>query len=402
MNLENNLEIDLKNKEQLYKYCYEYCESVEWDNKKIKNLAIQLNRTVDTIRQYARIYAIEYLKISKETLMEKISVYASLRAKEKARSEKELSKYNILFAKLCFEDDPRKIIELIENADVIKGALKERVFNYVMKYYPDQVDELVYSLKQKIDIYLNYCKKRNKLIVEAVVKEKRRQRKEQIVLENMPKAEKYINMFINQEVITKKDFCKSTKLNLSDFEAFVELVKNNNKELYEKYLQKIKFEANQRYLDFIFQINEVIELIKNGVIEENGNVREFNLLDYYLIIKLNNETVFDIGKKVLDNQEMNLLRKFIGKNSTNVIFYDSINLKKLLDEKVEINCQKDKKGFPIPGTGKIITREEKQSIIDYLMENRVPLNSKTYDIALKRYLNGNLIVSESKTYSKKI
>ena len=70
-----------------------------------------------------------------------------------------------------------------------------------------------------------------------------------------------------------------------------------------------------------------------------------------------------------------------------------------MKEKVEVNHQLDKNGMPIPGTGEIFDDESKSKIINYLRENNIPLNMKTYTLARRRYINGTLII-ESKNKVK--
>lgn len=396
------LEEQIKDKKQLYQYCYEYCESVEWDNEKIKHLAIQLDKTIPTIRRYAKTYAIDQLKMRQDALNEKIQQFAVSRSKQKRLSKGELSKYNVLFSKLCVEDNPKKIIELIETADVVKTALKDCVSNFATKYYSDNQEEIICDLRQKIDIYLNYCKERNRLKLEEVLKNKTAQKKEQIVKSYLSKAQGYIKKFLEGDSLTKKEFCKKVRISVSDFDFLIEVSKKYDEELYKRYIQKISFQTNQGYLQFASQLKMVISLIKNGIVDENGNVRKLDLLDYYLILQSDNDTIYEIGQAVLTNQEMFLLRKFVGANSKNIVSYDSIEIKKLLNEQVEINCQKDTKGFPVPGTGRIVAPEEKQFILGFLINNKVPLNNKTYNIAFKRYLSGNLNALNYETTSKKI
>ena len=56
----------------------------------------------------------------------------------------------------------------------------------------------------------------------------------------------------------------------------------------------------------------------------------------------------------------------------------------------EVNLERDENGIPIPGTGRIITNEEKKAIFDYILENSYPLTRKIYNIVLRAYLNNEI------------
>ena len=57
---------------------------------------------------------------------------------------------------------------------------------------------------------------------------------------------------------------------------------------------------------------------------------------------------------------------------------------------VHIGSQVNKYGKPIMNTGRIITKEEKMAIIDYLNINKIPINSRTTTLLLRKYLSGNV------------
>ena len=59
-----------------------------------------------------------------------------------------------------------------------------------------------------------------------------------------------------------------------------------------------------------------------------------------------------------------------------------------------IDVEFDKNNKPIIGTGRLIKTEEKQAVINYLKENNIPLYYDCYNIALKRYIHGNLVYNE--------
>jgi len=145
-------------------------------------------------------------------------------------------------------------------------------------------------------------------------------------------------------------------------------------------------------------INKIVKTIKEGINLPNGKHRDFDLLDYYKIINIPLNKLETILEKNIHKQENYLendllLMQFISQNNCDCLNEKSIE--KIYSDKHIVGVQFDKKNRPIPGTGREITKEEKQNIIFYLNENKIPLNIKTYSIAMRRYLNGELLINQN-------
>lgn len=68
----------------------------------------------------------------------------------------------------------------------------------------------------------------------------------------------------------------------------------------------------------------------------------------------------------------------------------------------EVNLLRDEKGYPIPGTGRVITNDEKKMILDYIVEQKYPLTNKIYNLLLKGYINGDLILENKEIKANKL
>lgn len=113
------------------------------------------------------------------------------------------------------------------------------------------------------------------------------------------------------------------------------------------------------------------------------------MIDYYLLTSIKPDMLSKIASEILNKEDIIVLRRFLGKNK-NLGNVGSNEVTRILNSDVEVFCEKDKDGYSIPGTGRIITKEEKLYIIDFLKQNNIPLSTKTYNLAFKRYLIGNL------------
>ncbi len=77
------------------------------------------------------------------------------------------------------------------------------------------------------------------------------------------------------------------------------------------------------------------------------------------------------------------------------IILDEKKIQYICDNDEYIRNQFDENGKRIVDPRTNITRDEKILILNYLKKNNIPLYDTLYFIALKRYLNGNLILEEN-------
>ena len=69
---------------------------------------------------------------------------------------------------------------------------------------------------------------------------------------------------------------------------------------------------------------------------------------------------------------------------------DDISIRQIFSTIHEVNLQRDETGIPIPGTGRLITNDEKKMIFDYILENNYPLTKRFYNFILREYINGEV------------
>lgn len=146
-------------------------------------------------------------------------------------------------------------------------------------------------------------------------------------------------------------------------------------------------------------VKELLEHLNNGIIEPNGNKRNFDILDYYIFSKGMSPSEF-IGnlENNISSNDMRKVKQFFGYNNIGENLSEYY-IKQIMATKNEVNLRRNKEGMPIPGTGRVITTEEKTGIIDYLLSNNIPLTTKLYALAMKRYISGELEISVEQTKS---
>ena len=135
---------------------------------------------------------------------------------------------------------------------------------------------------------------------------------------------------------------------------------------------------------------QMIYYLENGIEDEFGIVRPFDIIDYHLYIGINYETFRKmIHNKYLKTQELKTLRQFFDKNKGG-INHKIIEFKQILDPKsVKII------------SGIRIEQETKELVLKFLQENNIPVNNITYNTAIRRYLNNTLKIEEKENVKTK-
>ena len=142
---------------------------------------------------------------------------------------------------------------------------------------------------------------------------------------------------------------------------------------------------------------DVIERIQNGVETETGDIREFDIVDFLNLYGLDIIKFYDSVKDKLEPRERKILAVFYGKfvPSRFVDFCDSISARNSYDYAIMMgtnyieNIELDENGEMIPGTGRVITEEEKLRIIDFYENFGVRVTYKMLCCAIKRVAAGH-------------
>ena len=159
-------------------------------------------------------------------------------------------------------------------------------------------------------------------------------------------------------------------------------------------MKKKNKQVTEHKIDREIKIENLVEMIKKGITLTNGNHRKFDLLDYYQVTNIPLVELPKIAKDKVSKSDFRFLLYFINQNK-NDYNIDGSFLKKIYDEKYVVDVELDENNRPIFGTGREITKGEKQDIVMYLSRNRIPLTKRTYSIAMRRYIDGELIMNKN-------
>lgn len=309
--------------------------------------------------------------------------------KSKTRS----SKYLGIIEKILECDSNEDIISLIEENKIDTKKLRNNLHDILINSYSDDYDEVYQKLVNKFEIYKEYKKDNTKKTNE----EKKVIEHNKFIEENLDSARKMVNNFISSNM-NISEFCKNMNIDEKSFKKAVGIVKEVDNDLYEDYFKRIESIQIKSYQSILNEVNKLVDNIKKGVTNDAGQTRNYDAIDFYLDINVSPKTIND-SAKVLSSSDYYILRKFLGENHL-LEKKSPFSLKPILEERTEINCARDKDGLPIAGTGRVIEESEKLAIVDFLKNNNIPINKRTYNTAFKRYINDDLF-SKSNDLIKK-
>lgn len=376
-------------KNHICKFCYDASEELRWINENINKYCFEHNILPGSFNCLARQYMLDVLKMNEIEQEEHKNKRLSYR---KNHILNNINEKNGIFANLYIKlleiNDNDEIITLFTEVNREFKVIKHGLINFLMSYNipDDKKDEIL----NKLNIYADYLNENRKRESDL----KKIEQKNKYIEENLDKARLIVNEYLDSNYNDINQYCLNENLEKKVFDKYLELVKNNDEQLYVRYLQRIEDDKNKVYEDLLARTLIVIDLIKNGVVE-NVVKREFDLVDYYKYLPLGFDRMMKIVRESINPDDYKLLGAFVGKYKTERELSD-FEINNIYNTKTIINVQFDEENKIIPGSGREITIEEKQNIIKYLKDNNIPVTNKTYNIIYRRWLSGELIFNSEK------
>ena len=355
-------------------------------------------KNIDNI--YNKKFTFSEIVILNELRVEQIIEYGSFYAKEmlgKNRNKKIRQLMNTdnyeFFYMLLTEKDNQKIIEYLNDnyhtfdLNKIKKLIPKFIQNYSIIENIDEQKRLE-NIEKKLEIMLETTivnilnEIRNSLNIK-----KSSINNVSIKTENetcQKRAKKIVKLYIDGNYRNIKHFCKDLHMGISTFNSYIKLVKQIDEELYNQIEERLKMQSSRNISILNNELSKIVYFIKNGVELEDGRVKEFDILDYCKLINLSLENMrCFLNKSNLEMEDLKLIRKFLMqyrnfKMITKNYIYNEKNIVLVNDISHEV------------------TIEEKEKVIEYLENNKIPLLNVTYNTALKRFLSNDLNVKQKK------
>ena len=349
----------------LQKYFYDLVESVNCDMEKIIELVKKLGIKRHLIIKYYN----GYVDVCKKWLPKLV-----------CSGSNSLS-YNTL-RELSATEDEKEIISILDNVPMTISRLLQATYS----------DEQ----RKKLKWYARYKNEQRKL-----EREKRADTLKDILdIYRFEDAKKLIVDYLDNNGNNSIDFyCKTVGITKNEFNKDVEMIKEYSPELYERYFNKAQSVSANRYMALLASIKKLVNYIKNGI-EEDGVIREFDVLDYYKATKFSFDDLIKFisdnnNRLDLSNDDIRTIRIFIAKNKKFKAYTDrkkEVFVNSTIIMKVKTSDREELKEF---------TKDELQAVIDYLETHKLPVNDKTTNLVCRKYASGKLDIFANNSKKKK-
>lgn len=132
---------------------------------------------------------------------------------------------------------------------------------------------------------------------------------------------------------------------------------------------------------------KIVGLIKTGIVDDNGQVRKFDTLDYYNLTSMTPNEFLSNVVSLGYYGHIGLAKRFAINNLIGTDL-EASQIEYLLNDFVEVDVQQDEKGRFVTGTGRVISKTEKIGVMDYMRDRNIPLNRSTFASIFNRYKQG--------------
>ena len=339
----------------IYKKSYQYYISF----CKGKLSVSEFNNYETTFGINAFDYAKEYAERNK--LLNEFEVVSLYRQKDKYIREVKNSKNYRFIVSLDKNFVLSDYVEMVDDCNLDLVKLRKECFDYLVVAYPkinsDTFESKLSELRRKVD-----------MVYDVISKEKNLNKEELDDLETL------IYEFIDEDY-SINEFNNKYGFELRDF---FEVLSQADKQFFDNIKDLFKADSIEDCLLVVFNINAVVKGIKFGI-NTNYNKLKFELFDYYKLLSSSySEYVecLNLSKLILDDYDYYVLETFIN-NNINISIYD--------EERVILSMR-------VVEDDKVITNNEKISIINVMKLHSIPITRKLFNQALRRYLDGELII----------
>ena len=265
----------------------------------------------------------------------------------------------------------QEVINIFDNSILNVTTLINKVNDYAKEF--SLTEEEKEELLEKLKYYNEYQSKK--------LEYDRKYGNVDMLVVEFKEGKKLLEEYIEQEEnvesqISFEEFLKAHNLTNKQWEYYLNLIKLKDKKLYKKYQSLTKPNS----------IADTILYYLQSGIEDNGTVRPFNILDYYMITNLSfNELYEQELKGKCNKQQLYLFRCFFSRNK-DLIPLNERSIRYFYEDKLTVNVEFDAENMPIIGSGHVVTKEEKDEIINFLKEHNC-LYDKTLALATKRFFS---------------
>lgn len=280
--------------------------------------------------------------------------------------------YSLIFDTLLEIDNPE---EYLKQNHIPGDFLRENLNNYLLYKRPD----ILFTNKKLLHTLERLVKYNEKLWQDSLTKEKFKE-------ESLPKIKSFVNEFLSLPYSIER-FASVKKISKHFFNVnegfYIRQLAIHDQALYKKLTENIILREQTKFENISNDITKILDLI-------NTKNENFDSLDFYQATLYSPIEVMEVADKILDSDNLKKFQIYIGKykHHSHTNKYTNCNIKNEL--------LKNKFSFSLDDNLIETTLEDRTSIINYLDENFIPINSITFLDACKRFYKHELIENKEK------
>lgn len=371
-------------------FSYKLCEILKFHSSEINEFAKKLDIDYYSIRDFAEKHKIKE-GMSKENFI--LFCHSEQFCDRPKLTAKQIKKYYELLNSVNLETRIRIVEEIKPNYMTVAVFSRNHI--------NPNTKEICDKLKSYIADAYKVINANERIKRQEELKNRLEQKRMEQKTKLLSTAKDIVNKFIESDTKTIKEFCDLLNVDEKTFTKYVEIIKEYDPNLFNRYMEKTTEISNRSYAIIMSKAKSIIDKIKNGVELEDGTKRNFTIIDYYLTTKLNLDELFNLIKKDLSAADVRAFRNFASKNK-NLQLWGEKRVENYYDMDITVGNKFDENNKIIPNSGHVLSLKEKKYIVKYIKSLNVPLCGQTVNIIQNAIVNRNIIVPAEKESAKKI
>lgn len=295
---------------------------------------------------------------------------------------------------ICSDDENRdRIIEIIFNAKFFNGVKPSVVKSNLSAkaWFLEEKDKE--KVSKFIADYYKYYFGRRKLEQEETEKEKAQEE-----LDNIDLYVSYISDYLNSNSESLSDYFSVSGVDKKQFDKALEIVRSHEHPVFEEYSNHSEMLRKRNFAILMSKARKIISGIKNDIQLSNGELRKYDLVDFYSYTKMTPAEFLQFIKGNVSKGDYAIVARFTARYKNDRLLSGNA-ITKLYENEVSYVIKKDEDGNILESYE--VTKEEKQQVIILLKDKGVPLTNSTYSIMLRRYVMENILKNDNDVKQKR-
>ena len=317
----------------------------------------------------------ENILVGIEVILEKVKMSLSKFIQTLMDYIKENSKdddYSLIFDTLLEIDNPE---DYLKQNHIPGDFLKENLNKYLLYKRPD----ILFTNKRLLKTLERSVKYNEKIWQSNLSKEKLKE-------ESLPKIRNYVNEFLSLpyslERYTSVRKISKRLFNVNDG-FYARQLAIHDQALYKKLNENLILREQTKFENIANDITNILNLI-------NTKGENFDSLDFYQATLYSPIEIMEVADKILDFDNLKKFHIYINK------YRHRSHTKMATDCNIKNELLNNMFYFSLNGNLIETTIEDRTSIINYLDENFIPINSITFLDACKKFYKNELIINKKK------